>query len=142
MNIYLPNHWSIELKVLNALLSHAWLAIRFKHDGEGLPSRLPAAFMLALLYIVLNIAYKNSTDGVDLETVFGLSFITQVYLFGLRNKLIGLMLLIGIVCNATALTTIYLTGYSAEKIMMISLLEYAMVFSAIVNIIKSNFKIS
>jgi hypothetical protein len=128
--------------VLYALCLHAWLAVRFKHDGEGLPSHLPAALMLALLYIALNLANKNITEGINLETLIGLSFIAQFYLFGLRNKLIGLILLIGIICNAASLVTIYLTGYTPEKIMMISVMEYAMVFSAMVNVIKRNVKIT
>ena len=130
------------MKVLYALFSHAWLAIRFKHDGEGLPTGFPAALALALLYVLLNATNKNITEGLDLETVLGLSFVAQCYLFGLRNKLIGLLILIGIICNAAALVAIYLTGYTPEKIMMISLIEYAMVFSAIINVIKSNFKIT
>jgi len=124
------------LKLLNALFSHAWLALRFKHNGEGLPTGFPAACALAMLYVILSAANKSLSESLDFQTLFGLSFVAHCYLFGLRNQLVGLLLLIGVLCNAMALATIYLTGYSAEKIMAITLMEYAMIFSAIINVIK------
>ncbi len=128
------------MKLIHALLMHAWLALRLKHDGTGIPTKLPAAFVLISLYVALNLANKNINGGINLETLVGLSFIAQFYLFGLRNKVIGLIILISVVTNALALILTTLTGIPEEKLFLLLIMEYLMIFAAIVNLIKNNIK--
>jgi hypothetical protein len=128
------------MKLIHALLMHAWLALRLKHDGTGMPTRLPAAFVLISLYVALNLANKNINGGINLETLVGLSFIAQFYLFCLRNKVIGLIILISVVTNALALILTTLTGIPEEKLFLLLIMEYLMIFAAIVNLIKNNIK--
>jgi len=128
------------MKLIHALLMHAWLAFRLKHDGTGMPTKLPAAFVLISLYVAFNLTNKNINGGINLETIIGLSFISQFYLFCLRNKVIGLIILISVVTNALALILTTLTGIPEEKLFLLLIMEYLMIFAAIVNLIKNNIK--
>jgi hypothetical protein len=96
------------MKLMNAFFKHAWFALSLKHDGAGLPTKLPAACMLIGLYITLNLANSHIGQGITLETLLGLSFIAQFYLFSLRTPLIGLFIIIGIITNVL---TLALTAY-------------------------------
>lgn len=129
------------MKLITAILTHVWLALRLKHDGTGMPIKLPAALMLATLYIALNLANKHLNGGINLETVIGLSFVAQFYLFGLRTKLIGLFIMIGVFTNTLSLAIIMLAGIPEQNLYMLLFIEYIMVFAAIVNVIKSETKI-
>lgn len=129
------------MRLITALFIHAWLALRLKHDGSGMPTKIPAAFMLISLYVALNLANKNLGDGITLETLIGLSFIAQFYLFGLRNKLIGLIIMISVVTNALSLILTALAGIPEEKLFMLLIMEYIMIFAALINVIKSEAKI-
>lgn len=129
------------MKLITAILTHVWLALRLKHDGTGMPIKLPAALMLATLYIALNLANKHLNGGINLETVIGLSFVAQFYLFGLRTKLIGLFIMIGVFTNTLSLAIIMLAGIPEQNLYMLLFMEYIMVFAAIVNVIKSETKI-
>lgn len=128
------------MKLITAILTHVWLALRLKHDGTGMPIKLPAALMLATLYIALNLANKHLNGGINLETVIGLSFVAQFYLFGLRTKLIGLFIMIGVFTNTLSLAIIMLAGIPEQNLYMLLFMEYIMVFAAIVNVIKSETK--
>ncbi len=129
------------MKLITAILTHVWLALRLKHDGTGMPIKLPAALVLAALYIALNLANKLLNGGINLETVIGLSFVAQFYLFGLRTKLIGLFIMIGVFTNTLSLAITMLAGIPEQDLYMLLFMEYIMVFAAIVNVIKSETKI-
>jgi hypothetical protein len=129
-----------EMKLITAILTHAWLALGLKHNGAGMPTKLPAACLLISLYIALNLANKNINGGIDVQTLFGLSFIAPFYLFGLRNKLIGLIILISVVSNALSLTLTTLTGAPEDKLFMLIIVEYIMIFAGVINVIKSEIK--
>ena len=125
------------MKLITAILIHTWLALRLKHDGAGMPTKLPAALVLITLYVALNLANKHISGGINVETIIGLSFIAQFYLFGLRNKLIGLIILISVITNALSLGLSTLAGIPEEKLFMLLIMEFIMIFAAIVNVIKS-----
>jgi hypothetical protein len=124
------------MKLIYAFFKHAWFALSLKHDGTGLPAKLPAASMLIGLYIALNLANRH----IGLETLLGLSFIAQFYLFSLRTPLIGLFIVIGIITNALTLALTVLTNIPEQNLYLPIILEYIMVFAAIVNIIKHEIK--
>ncbi|MEQ1599600.1 MAG: hypothetical protein ABL880_09580 [Methylotenera sp.] len=128
------------MKLMNAFFKHAWFALSLKHDGTGLPTRLPAACMLIGLYFALNLANSHIGQSITLETLLGLSFIAQFYLFSLRTPLIGLFIVIGIITNALTLALTALTGTAEQPHYLLTLIEYIMVFAAIVNIIKHELK--
>ena len=123
------------MKLVNALLRHAWLALRLKHNGAGLPENIPAAFLLAALYIALSLANSHVSGDFNPHTMIGLSFIVQFYVFLLRDKVVGLILLIGIVMNAFALALSPFAGMQETKMVMLSLMEFVMLFGALINII-------
>lgn len=126
---------------MHALLQHAWLAIRLKHDGDGMPTKIPAAAALVSLYAVLILIEKKAHQGITLETIIGLAFISQCYIFNLRNKVIGLIILIGIITNTVTIALTAFTNIAEHQLYIISLLEYIMVFFSIINVIKSNVKV-
>ncbi len=128
------------MKLITAILIHVWLALRLKHDGTGMPAKLPAALMLVSLYIALSLANKHLNGGINLETVIGLSFVAQLYLFGLRIKLIGLFIMIGVFTNTLSLAITMLAGIPEQNLYLLLFMEYIMVFAAIVNVIKSETK--
>ncbi len=128
------------MKLITAIFTHSWLALRLKHDGTGMPTKLPAALMLTALYVALNLANKHLNGGINLETLLGLSFIAQFYLFGLRTKMIGLFIMISVFINALTLAITALTGIPEQDLYVLLIVEYIMVFAAIVNIIKSEVK--
>jgi hypothetical protein len=129
------------MKLVHALLQHAWLAIRLKHDGDGMPTKIPAAAALVSLYAVLILIEKKAHQGITLETIIGLAFISQCYIFNLRNKVIGLIILIGIITNTVTIALTAFTNIAEHQLYIISLLEYIMVFFSIINVIKSNVKV-
>ncbi len=129
------------MKLISALFTHAWLVFRLKHDGTGMPTKFPATLLLTTLYAVLILVNKHINDGINLETLIGLSFISQFYIFCLRNKLIGLIILISIVTNVLSLMLTTLAHIPEENLYLLLILEYIMVFAAIINIIRSHTKI-
>ena len=128
------------MKLIYALWIHIWLALSLRHNGAGMPTKLPAAFLLAALYVALNLANQHLHGGIDYETLLGLSFVTQFYLFGLRTKMIGLFIIISIFINALTLALIALAGVAEENLLLLTIVEYIMVFAALINIIKSETK--
>jgi hypothetical protein len=105
-----------------------------------MPTKLPAALMLTAIYIALNLANKHLNGGINLETILGLSFIAQFYLFGIRTKMVGLFIVISVFINALTLAITTLTGIPEQNLYVLLIAEYIMVFAAIVNIIKSEVK--
>lgn len=130
------------IRLMHALWIHVWLAIRLKHDGTGMPTSIPAAASLVGLYIVLILIGKQAQAQISLELLLGLAFIAQFYIFNLRNKVIGLLITIGIIANTLSLLFVEVLGFTPQIVVMISIMEYIMIFSAILNLIKSNFKIT
>ncbi len=128
------------MKLITAILTHTWLVLRLKHDGKGLPTKLPAACVLAVMYIALNLANSHIGQGITLETLLGLSFIAQFYLFSLRTPLIGLFIVIGIITNALTLALTALTNIPEQQLYLPIIMEYIMVFAAIINVIKHELK--
>jgi hypothetical protein len=128
------------MKLISALWIHVWLALSLKHNGDGMPTKLPAAFLLAALYVALNLASKHLNGGINFETLLGLSFVAQFYLFGLRTKMIGLFIIISVFINALTLALSALAGIAEENLFMLIIIEYIMVFAALINIIKSEIK--
>jgi len=124
------------MKLINAILMHAWLAIRLKHDGSGLPANIPGAFMLVALYIALSLI--NASGEIGLGSFIALGFIAQFYVFSLRDKVIGLIILIGIIVNAFTLALSVFGGVSEEMHLLLLIAEFIMIFAALVNIIRSN----
>lgn len=126
------------MKLITAIFTHTWFALNLKHDGTGLPTKLPAALLLVSLYIALSLANHHFSQAITLETLLGLSFIGQIYLFSLRTKLIGLFLVIGIIVNALKLIFSALFGAPESESLMLLFAEYIMIFAALVNTVKSN----
>lgn len=128
------------MKLIYVLWIHIWLALSLRHNGDGMPTKLPAAFLLATLYVALNLANKHLHGDIDYETLLGLSFVTQFYLFGLRTKMIGLFIIISVFINALTLALIALAGVAEESLLLLTIIEYIMVFAALINIIKNETK--
>lgn len=124
------------MKLLHALITHAWFAITFRHNGEGMPTKLPGAITLVSLYVALTLTNIHIQQTFSIESLIGLLFIAQIYVFSLRNRVIGLIILIGVIANALMLGVHVLTGIPEQQLYAITIMEYAMVFSAVLNVIK------
>jgi len=123
------------------MLTHAWLALRLKHDGSGLPGNITGAFALAALYIALSLTNAGMSGDIKVGSLIALSFIAQIYVFCLRDKLIGLIILIGIITNVVSLFLSTFAGMSEEKLLLLTAMEFVMIFGAVINVIRSNTKI-
>ena len=128
------------MKLYNALLTHAFYAIKLDHDGTGLPTKFTSAFLLVSIYMALATTNHVQAGAVDNNFFFTLGLIACVYLFALRTTLIGLILLIGIVSNIMTLLLSVFGTLEIWQTVMVAALEYAMVFGAVTNVIKSHFK--
>lgn len=129
------------MKLICAFLTHLWLALRLKHDGTGLPVRFAGAFLLILIYSVLVILNKYVQSELDMGSILALCFIAQFYLFSLRNTLIGLVVVIGIVINLFAASISILSDISPLQASLLAIMEYIMVFAALINVIKKHIKL-
>lgn len=130
------------MKLLRALATHTWFAMTFRHNGVGMPTTLPAAIALVSLYTALILTNLHIQQMYSLESLIGLLFISQIYVFSLRNRVIGLIILIGAIANATMLAVHFITGIPQQQLFAITLMEYAMVFSAVLNVIKHHMSTS
>jgi hypothetical protein len=130
------------LRLFKAMMMHAWLAIKLKHDGTGMPTHIPAALALISFYIGLSLINASVSNNIHAGTFVGLSFIAQFYVFGLRNKLIGLIIMIGIITNVLTFALGLFSKISEMQLLMLSLMELVMVFGALVNVIRANAKVS
>ena len=125
------------MKFIFALFAHFSLVIRLKHDGRGMPTKIPAASMLILTYALLGFINYSHEGNISFSALFGLCFVAQCYLFCLRDKLIGLIILISILNNAMTMVLNLLVGISEQSIFVLTIIEYIMIFAAIINVIKS-----
>ena len=125
------------MKFISALFSHFALVLRLKHDGQGMPVRMPAAMALISIYALLGLINYSYEGNINYTALFGLCFVMQCYLFFLRNKLIGLIIVISILINAVTMVLDILVGISEQSIFVLNIMEYIMIFAAIINVIKS-----
>jgi O-antigen ligase len=125
------------MKFISALFSHFALVLRLKHDGRGMPVHMPAAMALISIYALLGLINYSYEGNINYTALFGLCFVMQCYLFFLRNKLIGLIIVISILINAVTMVLDILVGISEQSIFVLNIMEYIMIFSAIINVIKS-----
>jgi hypothetical protein len=126
------------MKLIAALLKHAFIAMQLEHDGAGLPTKLWSALMLVSIYVAL--VYANSSNFGD-ETL-GLAFVIFIYLFVLRTQVIGLLILIGVISGSIAFMLSLFGDLSALQLVMLNAMEYMMVFGGLINAIKRYAKIT
>jgi hypothetical protein len=125
------------MKLITALFTHFGLVLRLKHDGRGMPTEIPAATMLISIYALLGLVNYSQQGSISIGAFIGLCFVAQCYLFCLRDKLIGLLILISILINALTLVVNMLGGEGAQSIFVLTSIEYIMIFAALINVIKS-----
>jgi len=129
------------MRLIQALLSHIWLVMQMKHDGSGLPEKFMGALLLISVYVALVMVNKNVQGELTIETVLALAFIAQFYLFSIRNTVIGLVILIGIIGNVFSLGMTAIGEVSAAQLMMLSAMQSLLIFGALVNVIKAHSKV-
>lgn len=123
------------MRLIGALCHHAWLVLSLRHDGKGMPKELPAAFALAITYCFITLV-NSGIAAFQFETICALISIVQLYVFLLRNTLIGLLIFISIVTNCIHFLCL-LIGLSEIVTTLLAFFEYIMVFFAITNMLKS-----
>lgn len=128
------------MQFIKALFSHSWLVMRMKHDGTGLPVSFIGALCLVGCYIAIVAINKNIHDELTLEVVLALIFIAQFYLFSIRNTVIGLVILIGIIGNIFSLGMAAFGEVSTTQILMLSAIQFLLIFGALINVIKAHSK--
>ncbi len=131
----------VNMNFLYALSQHAWRIIRLKHNGDGMPSQIASATGLAFIFMVLTLVEKAMQQAITLDSILSLMFVSLVYVFSLRNKMVGLIITIGIIGNILSIALTALLGVGIEQLLISTLLQYIMIFSAIINVIKSNLKL-
>lgn len=123
--------------IFSAFFQHAILAFKLKHDGTGMPKEMPGAFLLALAYIALSLINNRHAEGIDMSTFIIVGFVSQCYVLFLRNKLIGLIIFISILCNSISLIMTTMLDLALEDLGLFIVAEYVFVTAAIINVIKS-----
>lgn len=129
------------MKLIDGLLQHVFYVMKLEHDGSGLPTKLSSAFLFVSLYGLLVLANNWFADTVDIGMCFSLIFIGLVYTVVLRNQITGLILLIGIISNLLSLLLSQFGALVEWQQLMLSMMEYVMVFGALTNVIKSHIKL-
>lgn len=122
---------------ISAFIQHALLAFKLKHDGTGMPKEIPGALLLAMAYIALSLFNNRHAEGIDISTFIIVGFVSQCYVLFLRNKLIGLIMFISILCNSISLIMTTILGLALEDLGLFIVAEYIFVTAAIINVIKS-----
>ena len=120
------------MKFIRALFKHALLAMQLEHDGSGLPTKFSSAFMFMSVYVAL--IFANSANVSD--ELLGLSFIVFIYLFVLRTQVVALVILIGIISSFITFFLGNFGGLSVLQSVMLNIMEYLMVFGALINTIR------
>lgn len=106
--------------------------MQLEHDGSGLPVKFSGALLLVSVYSALTLATSANVS----DDLLGLSFIVVIYLFVLRSQVIGLIILIGIITSTIAFILGLFGELSPLHLVMLTILEYLLVFGALVNAIK------
>jgi len=114
--------------------------MRVEHDGAGLPVGFSGALLLVLTYIGLVVLNKSIQNELTIEAVLALIFIAQFYLFSIRNTVIGLVILIGIIGNAFSLGMAAFGAVSTTQVLLLSVLQSVLIFGALINVIKTHSK--
>jgi hypothetical protein len=127
--------------LLSAVFNHATLAVKLKHDGAGMPVEVPAATLLAILFMITSVFSHQQTGEITLDVLLKIVLIAQCYALFLRNQLIGLILLISIICNALAIIFISVGGIPKENLYVLLIAEYIMIGAAILNVFKKSTKV-
>lgn len=125
------------MRFFSALFMHFGLVLRLKHDGQGMPANMPAAIALISIYTLLGLINYSQDGSINFTALFWLCLVAQCYLFCLRDKLIGLIIVISILINAMTLVINMLVGVNEQSIFVLSIMEYIMIFAALINVIKS-----
>lgn len=129
------------MKLINGLFQHVFYAIKLKHDGSGLPTQLLTALLFVSLYSLLVFVNNWYAGTIGVGMCFSLVFIALVYTVVLRNQITGLIILIGIVSNVMSLLLSQFGPLVEWQQLMLSIMEYIMVFGALTNVIKSHIKL-
>ncbi len=129
------------MKWIYGLFQHACSVMKLSHDGSGLPTQFSSALLMVSVYSLLELANHIQAGTVDLSLFFSIVFVVCVYTLVLRNALTGLIVLIGIVSNALSLVLGAFGTLTDVQIVMMALIEYILVFGALINVIKHNFKL-
>jgi len=129
------------MKLIDGLFQHAFFAMKLQHDGSGLPTTFPSAVLFSFVYGLLVIANNLYTETLDYSVLLSLIFIIFVYTVVLRNQLTGLIILIGIISNVMTLFLGQFGALAEWQQLMLSIMEYVLVFGALTNVIKSNIKL-
>lgn len=124
--------------LLSAIFNHATLAVRLKHDGAGMPTQVPAAMLLAILFMLTSIFSHQQTGEISLETLLKIVLIAQCYALFLRNQLIGLILLISVICNGLAIFFVSVGGIPKENLYVLLVAEYIMIGAAVLNVFRKS----
>lgn len=129
------------MKLIGGLFQHAFYVMKLEHDGSGLPTKFSSALLLVTLYGFLVIGNNWYAGTVGLGMCFSLVFIALVYTVLLRNQITGLIILIGIISSMISLLLVQFGALADWQLLMLSMIEYVMVFGALTNVIKSYIKL-
>lgn len=129
------------MKLISGLFQHAFFVMKLAHDGSGLPTKFSSALPLVAFYGLLVVVNNLFAGTVDFGMCFSIAFITLLYTVALRNQITGLIILIGIVSNVISLILIQFGALAEWQQLMLSMMEYAMIFGALTNVIKSHIKL-
>lgn len=129
------------MKLINGLLQHAFYVMKLEHDGSGLPTKFSSALLFVSLYSLLVFANNWHAGTVNIGMCFSLVFIALVYTAVLRNQITSLIILIGIISNVISLLLNQFGALVEWQQLMLSIMEYVMVFGALTNVIKSHIKL-
>ncbi len=129
------------MKLIGGLLQHAFYVMKLEHDGSGLPTKFSSALLFVSVYGLLIIINNVQAGTVNLGMWFSLAFIVLVYTVLLRNQITGLIILIGIISSVLSLFINQFGALANWQQLLLSLMEYVMVFGALTNVIKSHIKL-
>lgn len=128
------------MSLFKALFKHAWLVMKMEHDGTGLPVNFWGALLLVSVYVTLVAVNKSLVNELTIESILAMIFIAQFYLFSIRNTVIGLVILIGIIGNIFSLAMNMFGGITVSQVLMLSVMQSLLIFGALVNVIKTHSK--
>ena len=120
------------MKFIEALFKHALLVMQLEHDGSGLPTKFTSACLFVSIYVAL--IFANSANFND--ELLGLSFIVSIYLLVIRTQVVALVILIGIISSFITFVLGFFGGLSPLQVVMLNMMEYLLVFGALINAIR------
>lgn len=129
------------MKLIGGLLQHIFSVMKLQHDGSGLPTQFASACLFFCIYGLLVVGNNFLAGTVNLGMCCSLMLIAFVYTLVLRNQITGLIILIGITSNLLSLFLVQFGALADWQQLMLSIMEYLMVFGALTNVIKSHIKL-